>query len=507
MSYPHHFEVDSVEEAVTLAESLQLSDEYNIFRGQIADWPMRSTFSRLSVSQQHKARERFLDFAAFVERTPEMEEMQGDRLRVMAVAQHYGIPTILVDFTTKPAVAGWFASHGQPPETKRASIIYLAHEDFVAQQYKDTLEQLYIVRIAVDNLWRLQAQSGLFLHLPYIDDPDLDNWLAEAFGSIRFPYRGPMCKIPETAIYPKRKSRLEVLFDGFTAEQKLAAQVDKIASTFRLGRMGPMKFKGPRPAPAFVEGFVPLNHESWEHSSKSPWMRPLPETFRRQENPPQLSLEFEQKSLSETDPRMLQLHQSRIIQDFLAKQDNPRAGFVTFRLRVSDQNTYLDHCVHPDSTLRRTVSEDLADCWDGMRIFPYSDFVVSDALAYLATAWALVHGSQHSLSQAIDLLLGKSEIIEFGLSEGGQYGTVAVPEKEISAALRDDLYDLLKPEFRSCIMQPHLLLHQVNEPQRLFDFDRLVTLFGRRFIPGQFLFRQRDVVLFSPAQIERLGIR
>ena len=48
-----------------------------------------------------------------------------------------------------------------------------------------------VIHIDVENLWRLQAQSGLFIDLPYNESPDLDAWLCEAFGSIRFPFRGP----------------------------------------------------------------------------------------------------------------------------------------------------------------------------------------------------------------------------------------------------------------------------------------------------------------------------
>ena len=55
MPYPHHFAVDSVEEAVALAEGLRAKDEYNIFRGQTEDWPMRPGAIRLKPPEREMA--------------------------------------------------------------------------------------------------------------------------------------------------------------------------------------------------------------------------------------------------------------------------------------------------------------------------------------------------------------------------------------------------------------------------------------------------------------------
>jgi len=110
MPYPEHFEVDYVETAVALAEKLQTEGDYDIFRGQTTDWPMRASFCRRSPPQRKEAEARFLEFAGFVHATPELAALRGDRFGVMAIAQNYQIPTFLVDFTSKPAVAGWFAS-------------------------------------------------------------------------------------------------------------------------------------------------------------------------------------------------------------------------------------------------------------------------------------------------------------------------------------------------------------------------------------------------------------
>jgi hypothetical protein len=503
VSYPGHYQVDSVDEAVALARKLMGAGQYSIFRGQTVDWPMRSSYCRLRPPEQADAKQRLVEFAAYVHSTSELAALHWDRFGVMAIAQHYGIPTVLVDFTMKPDVAGWFASHGDPSKEGRPSVIYMAHEEYVARRYRDRLPQLHLLWIAVDNLWRLEAQSGLFLQLPFADEPELDEWLLEAFGSIRFPYRGPASDIPESAIYPSRKSRLEVLFDGFITEERLR-KVHASNEEAGLQLVGPWRME--RPAPAFVGEQAPPVHESWTPSRIGPWLRPPAERFRRQDNPPEVLLEVGLEGLKQTDPRVLEKQLATQIESFMAGQENARMGVVNFRLYLSESETWLDDHIELGSRLRRTVKQNLADCWDGMRRFPYSDTVICNALAYLATAWVRVHGCHQSLTEAEDLW-GNQLFVELGLTSGGQHTSVAVPETEVIAALRSDLLDLLKPEFHDLRTKPEQLLHQVIEPGRLFDFDRFVTLFGHRLVPGQFLHRLRDVVLFSPAGIQRFGNR
>jgi FRG domain len=357
VSYPGHYQVDSVDEAVALARKLMGAGQYSIFRGQTVDWPMRSSFCRLRPPEQVDAEQRLLEFAAYIHRTSELADLHWDRFRVMAIAQHYGIPTVLVDFTMKPTVAGWFASHGNFSKEGRPSVIYMAHEEYVARRYRDRLPPLHVLWIAVDNLWRLQAQSGLFLHLPFVDKPDLDEWLLEAFGSIRFPYRGPTSDIPESAIYPARKSRLEVLLDGFITEERLR----KVNASYEAAGLKLLKLPDlERPAEAFLGEHAPPVHESWTPSRIGPWLRPPAERFRRQDNPPEVLLEVGSEGLKQTDPRVLEKQLATQIEYFMAGQENARMGFVNFRLYLSESKTWLDDHIKLGSRLRRTVKQEHA---------------------------------------------------------------------------------------------------------------------------------------------------
>ncbi len=486
-----------------MAEELRASGKYDIFRGQTQDWPMRSSFNRLDARGRAAAQERLMEFAGFVHETAELEAMRGDRSAVFAVAQHYGIPTVLVDFTTEPAVAGWFATDGDPPEEDRQSVIYMARVADLQTIYGEALPDLYPVAIDVANLWRLQAQAGLFIHLPFEDVPELDKWLADGFGSIRFPYSATTSSIPRAAIYPDRRSRLEVLFDGFLSEER-KRQANKAYERMGLGLVEIPADERLGKAPSFRTGGPPPVHPSWSDEKLAGWAHPE-EEFRRVDQPARLGLEFEPTALETAEPAELAAEQARVVEAYLSEHPDARLGPLDVEVALAGSGELLTGRRHPDSREREppTVGDDLAYCWDGMRRLPYSDRDLAQGLAFLATIWACVHGG----GRTIYALHQSGTLLELGLARGGQHGHAFVETPELKAALRSDLPELLLPERLGAIDKPTLLLHEVNQPQRLFDLDRLVSLFARRIVPGQFVMRRTKVILFSPARLERLGWR
>jgi hypothetical protein len=46
-----------------------------------------------------------------------LQRIAGNDDAMLAIAQHYGLPTNLVDFTTNPRVAAFFATHEAPRPT------------------------------------------------------------------------------------------------------------------------------------------------------------------------------------------------------------------------------------------------------------------------------------------------------------------------------------------------------------------------------------------------------
>ena len=120
------------------------------------------------------AQRRIENFTRWLDQKRGIKKLGLNVDQFLAIAQHYGIPTMLMDFTTSPRVAGFFASDGATEHGCTHGAIYMIN----SEEFKDVMEtvhkvvdkeiqleaiQLEIVRVEVDNLWRLNAQHGLFL--------------------------------------------------------------------------------------------------------------------------------------------------------------------------------------------------------------------------------------------------------------------------------------------------------------------------------------------------------
>ena len=212
--------VASVEDAVELAQAFKAQGRYNWFRGQVRDWPPVSSLHRLYRDGDEAAKERVSTryglFGKWLSKNPPLSYLLSEENinQFFAVAQHYGIPTHYIDFTTDPAVAGFFAADTKTPPTDGMSCIYcLDMEDLLdfAESMKATGERdgasIEAIELDVTNLWRLQAQQGVFLFSEY-------NWdIDYPMDRIVFPYTGYPSYPSQDYIYPKEKSALEHLLD------------------------------------------------------------------------------------------------------------------------------------------------------------------------------------------------------------------------------------------------------------------------------------------------------
>ncbi|MEI6656229.1 MAG: FRG domain-containing protein [Verrucomicrobiota bacterium] len=234
---PQVFKVQSVEEAVELAASFKKEGRYNWFRGQTRDWPPLSSAARLIDNPElfEKAEQRQLTFLLWVKKTPGLEKIGDDIDATLAIAQHYGIPTTLLDFTIEPGVAGFFAALKSKDADGFPGCIYCLNTNHLREFWTlmrkvsgpiRDVPDVDFITTNVPNLWRLEAQHGVFLYAPA-------NWHEiYPLDKIVFPQTGYPSYPTKGDIYPNQKSQLELHLDHFFTADDISNFYEMVMSMF-----------------------------------------------------------------------------------------------------------------------------------------------------------------------------------------------------------------------------------------------------------------------------------
>src|SRR3954469_19659662 len=94
---PAVYNAKDVHHAVEMAEGFRSQGRYDWFRGQVQPWSPHSTLFRVFESKDkeriERAQKRIASFVLWARHTQGLEAIAEDRDALIAVAQHYGIPT------------------------------------------------------------------------------------------------------------------------------------------------------------------------------------------------------------------------------------------------------------------------------------------------------------------------------------------------------------------------------------------------------------------------------
>lgn len=94
-----------------------------IFRGQSnSNWELASTFERSPEPNRYNELFLLREFKRSASHYIEPAEMPRNTLEWLALMQHSGIPTRLLDFTTSPYIAGYFAVRNSLPDESNIAI-------------------------------------------------------------------------------------------------------------------------------------------------------------------------------------------------------------------------------------------------------------------------------------------------------------------------------------------------------------------------------------------------
>jgi hypothetical protein len=462
------FDVADVEQAISLAERFKAAQKYRYFRGQRdARWMVTSSFAREDAAGQRRARDDIGAFAAWVRRAESVVPYLADDDKIIAAAQHHQIAkTTFIDFSTDPVVAGWFATDGGVPGQEGA--IYLVDPDEVASIFKAVTHSGYVLRFLqsdVPNLWRLQAQSGLFL------EAQCDITSIWPLDRIVFAQTGAVPSIERRHIYPERRSHLEQMIENYRLQRTREAALRDLIDSTGVAHFNVEHPLGDRtPALALRQ----LDRQ-WSAGPDERWA-----AVDIQSKPTSWSTECIKANSSE-------------LADLVAARRNSTDLLV----------------VDPDVPRRNGTAQAAVNIlWEGLRPHPYSPRQIATSLSSLMRLldvfgdYPLDNGKSHR-SEAERLMTDPIEI-EMGIA-GGAATRAFVGSLELWRALSGETrtsLGLVHPVDGTALME--ILGQFYGATLHLFDPHALVDLFASTIVPWQ-VATKRSPLCFSPVHLKSLG--
>ena len=490
--------VRDVEEAVSLCARLKQDGKYDWFRGQRRNWPLQSSFARLDETQREEALQRMVRFEQWVKSTPGLEPIGSSADTTIAVAQHHGLPTNFIDFTTDPVAAGFFASTELSIDVDKGEyscILCLDTQDL--EDFWKTMPQCYrraeFIRLSVPNLWRLEAQSGVFLFCPYANLEhiyDLDR--------ILFPPSHLATGIPEYGYYPKRKSPLEVLLDQFFMNEKLIEGTRTIRSIGShmsvFSRQSPPNLCDPD---IILGGDLPI-HESWNAENVNAWLTVGTERLKESVTNERFHIDLK----AAASPNEIGAAFRATIVNRLNEDRTLRSRLATFTSRFTP--------LVPTGVCLEGGLDAAARLWDGLRRLPLSDEEIATSLGNclaLHLWWSkLGQPRVEEFESVASACFGDSQWVEFGASDGS-YARAYAGKNALLGCVRSDISEFLAPQFKEDVARNIVgILQGCSDPQKLFDFRLLASLFATQISPVQVLTRGSNAVYFSPARLDSFGL-
>ncbi|MEZ5288678.1 MAG: FRG domain-containing protein, partial [Vicinamibacterales bacterium] len=172
------------------------------FRGMCADWPLSTSLQRLNHpigTLQNIERAMFRNFKkyAYADLDPSTSDWKW-----LAVAQHHGLPTRLLDWTFSPFVAMHFATN-ELDQMDKDGVLWMVNFDLVRQfmpsSFQSALRKHYALTFSVEMLEEdddlkhpfvfEQTESGQPPFVMFFEPPSLDPRIVNQWGLFSFMNR------------------------------------------------------------------------------------------------------------------------------------------------------------------------------------------------------------------------------------------------------------------------------------------------------------------------------
>lgn len=483
-------QVSSLEEAVSLATSYKKSGQYDWFRGQSQDWPLAPTLARLNEEQRDEAISQVNRFFYWVVNTPGLDKLKKQPDTIWAIAQHYGLATNFLDFTTEPSVAGYFASSKRRVTSKRKSCIYCINTKEVESIWNDYMQvfsgfpKIEFIEIHVANLWRLEAQCGVFLICP-------ENWeYYIEVNRIVFPPSAPLFYPSKDDLLPPQKSHLELLVDHYFQLEEYHQSLECTRKIFPEAKT--INIESPKSgyeARYFKSRKLPLRRD-WQPKETHSWVSINDEVFRdtavgtlELQVETSLPIHIYRKKISSAVYNALQL--------------NPKLRWQSIKwvLRVTKKSAL-------------PLANGLSRLWNGLRSLPYSDEALSESIALYCALHRLGLSNTRDRNKCTDIVKQciDSPIRVVSSSWDGSYLYSYVSSHDLHDCIRHNIKSYLLPKYKHFSDDILMLLQCCWNPRRIFQFKRFSYLFATQIVPVQGLIEEQSTSHYSPARLKEFGL-
>lgn len=445
----------SASEALRICTNLQRTGKATLFRGQKRDWPtLAPSLLRLSSEDRNRSAIKLKRFLEWANAVPQMASYRERLEELTAIAQHYGIPTTFLDLTGSPEIALLFAKREHQAIEAPDAVVYC-----FAESELRLLLNAQILRLDVANLWRLEAQEGLFLD--FLDD-GLASQLRNMATRVHFPSE-LLTEEERARLYPVRKSALENVLDQWFYRHEVENLMEDFETKI-LVRLKRHSYPG-----AFVRRQIPDVSPEWLGELER-WFLSDIETMSILRSRKVVTVPV----LNSADIRLAIVCAREAI-EVLIRASLESAELLSFEIQ-GKRSTELPLLVGAAQLLNRV--------WDGIRKMPYS---ADELVACMSLCSALVSLRAHGVKDIDDWekqLWGNSELLEVA-PIGGHIEAGGVSQAQLAEAYSTKHWKFLaKPFRRMALDNPRELMSYVVEPFILFDFEPFKRIFVEQFIPS-----------------------